>query len=223
MRELAELGLQPQLEAAGIENLESVFFNRFGQFIYREPRGRHAGYALPEIGIHRGKLHRVLYEAVLQRLGAQACSPGSPLRGGATRRPAAPPCVSAAAQRCAACAGARRRGGGLRRRQLRRAPPVLSRGKAGVRRHQHLARRYGARAHPQRQELPAHRLDRDRQDGDLPHRRQRRRAGQPAGELGRRDSPRRRAHERLEQARPAAGLRWPSSRTGVSTGSTCRR
>jgi 5-methylphenazine-1-carboxylate 1-monooxygenase len=69
MRELASLGLQPQLEALGIENLESVFFNRWGQFIYREPRGRHAGYAVPEIGIHRGKLHRVLYDAVLERLG----------------------------------------------------------------------------------------------------------------------------------------------------------
>lgn len=70
MRELAALGLQPALEAAGIENLESVFFNRFGQFIYREPRGRHAGYALPEIGIHRGRLHRVMYDAALARLGA---------------------------------------------------------------------------------------------------------------------------------------------------------
>ncbi len=70
MRELAELGVQPQLERAGIENLESVFVNRFGQFIYRELRGRHAGYAVPEIGIHRGKLHRILYEAVRERLGA---------------------------------------------------------------------------------------------------------------------------------------------------------
>ncbi len=69
MRELAALGLQAQLEAAGIENLESVFFNRFGQFIYREPRGRHAGYETPEIGIHRGKLHRVLYDAAIERLG----------------------------------------------------------------------------------------------------------------------------------------------------------
>ena len=42
VRELAALGVQPQLEALGIENLESVFFNRWGQFIYREPRGRHA-------------------------------------------------------------------------------------------------------------------------------------------------------------------------------------
>ena len=70
MRELAVLGVQPQLEAAGIENLESVFCNRWGQFIYRESRGRHAGYALPEIGIGRGKLHGILYRAAMERLGA---------------------------------------------------------------------------------------------------------------------------------------------------------
>lgn len=70
MRELALLGLQAELEAAGIENLESVFCNRWGQFIYREQRGRHAGYALPEIGLHRGKLHGIMYRAALQRLGA---------------------------------------------------------------------------------------------------------------------------------------------------------
>lgn len=69
MRELAALGVQPQLEAQGIENLESVFFNRWGQFIYREPRGRHAGYPTPEVGIHRGKLHVTLLDAALQRLG----------------------------------------------------------------------------------------------------------------------------------------------------------
>ena len=69
MCELAALGLQPRLEAAGIENLESVFFNRFGQFIFREPRGRHAGYEWPEVGLHRGKLHRILFEAVQERLG----------------------------------------------------------------------------------------------------------------------------------------------------------
>jgi 2-polyprenyl-6-methoxyphenol hydroxylase-like FAD-dependent oxidoreductase len=69
IRELAQLGLLPQLEADGIENLESVFFNRFGQFIYREARGRHAGYDVPEIGVHRGKLHRALYQAAIERLG----------------------------------------------------------------------------------------------------------------------------------------------------------
>jgi 5-methylphenazine-1-carboxylate 1-monooxygenase len=71
MRELAGLGLQPQLEAVGIENLESVFFNRWGQFIHREPRGRHAGYDVPELGMHRGKLHGVMFRAALERLGAQ--------------------------------------------------------------------------------------------------------------------------------------------------------
>lgn len=69
MRELAALGVQGKLEAAGIENLESVFFNRYGQFIYKEPRGRHAGYPVPEVGIHRGKLHRILYEEALQQIG----------------------------------------------------------------------------------------------------------------------------------------------------------
>src|SRR5688572_4785023 len=71
MKELAALGVQSPLEAMGIENLEAVFFNRWGQFIYREPRGRHAGYTLPELGIHRGKLHTVLYRATRDRLGPE--------------------------------------------------------------------------------------------------------------------------------------------------------
>jgi 5-methylphenazine-1-carboxylate 1-monooxygenase len=71
MRELAALGLQPRLEPLGIENLESVFYNRWGQFIYREPRGRHAGYDVPELGMHRGRLHGVMFQAALERLGAQ--------------------------------------------------------------------------------------------------------------------------------------------------------
>ncbi len=70
VRELAALGVQDQLEAVAIENLESVFFNRHGQFIYREPRGRHDGYAFPELGIHRGKLHRILFDEAVRRLGA---------------------------------------------------------------------------------------------------------------------------------------------------------
>jgi 2-polyprenyl-6-methoxyphenol hydroxylase-like FAD-dependent oxidoreductase len=69
MRELSVLGLQAQLEEAGIENLESVFCNRWGQFIYREARGRHAGYTLPEVGLHRGKLHGIMFRAAVERLG----------------------------------------------------------------------------------------------------------------------------------------------------------
>jgi 2-polyprenyl-6-methoxyphenol hydroxylase-like FAD-dependent oxidoreductase len=75
-KELAALGLLPQLEAVAIENLESVFYNRYGQYIYKELRGRHDGYATPELGIHRGKLHRILFEEVLKRLGSERVHTG---------------------------------------------------------------------------------------------------------------------------------------------------
>jgi 2-polyprenyl-6-methoxyphenol hydroxylase-like FAD-dependent oxidoreductase len=69
MREFTALGLDKALIAAGIENAESCFFNRFGQLIYKEQRGKLAGYGYPEIGIHRGRLHRILYEAACDRIG----------------------------------------------------------------------------------------------------------------------------------------------------------
>jgi 2-polyprenyl-6-methoxyphenol hydroxylase-like FAD-dependent oxidoreductase len=72
MREFSALGLGDRLLAAGIENRESRFYNRFGQLIYREPRGKLAGYQYPEVGIHRGRLHLILYEAALERLGREA-------------------------------------------------------------------------------------------------------------------------------------------------------
>jgi 2-polyprenyl-6-methoxyphenol hydroxylase-like FAD-dependent oxidoreductase len=70
MRELTALGLEARLHAVAIENEQSVFFNRHGQLIYREARGRFAGYEHPELGIHRGKLHRILHEAAVERLPA---------------------------------------------------------------------------------------------------------------------------------------------------------
>jgi glycine/D-amino acid oxidase-like deaminating enzyme len=68
MRELVALGLGDALLRAGIENRSSRFFNRFGQLIYEEPRGKFAGYAHPEIGIHRGRLQMILYRAALHHL-----------------------------------------------------------------------------------------------------------------------------------------------------------
>src|SRR5262249_6744218 len=70
MREFAALGLADEILNAGIENAESCFFNRFGQLIYKEARGKRAGYAFPEIGIHRGRLHLIMYRAAVARLGA---------------------------------------------------------------------------------------------------------------------------------------------------------
>jgi 5-methylphenazine-1-carboxylate 1-monooxygenase len=72
MREFAALGLDDALARAGVVIRESAFFNRFGQLIYREDRGRHAGYDYPEVSIHRGRLHMTLYRAAVERLGADA-------------------------------------------------------------------------------------------------------------------------------------------------------
>jgi len=71
MREFAALGVADALLKAGIESRESCFFNRFGQLIYKEERGKHAGYQFPEVMIHRGRLHRILYEAACAQLGAE--------------------------------------------------------------------------------------------------------------------------------------------------------
>ena len=69
-RELAELGLESNLTRVSILTREAVFFNRFGQLIYREPLGRDAGYDDPQYSIHRGLLHNVLFAAATERLGA---------------------------------------------------------------------------------------------------------------------------------------------------------
>lgn len=68
-RELDALGLLPEMRSLAIENVESCFFNRFGQLLYKEPRGKYAGYAYPELGIHRGRLHMAIYRAALKELG----------------------------------------------------------------------------------------------------------------------------------------------------------
>jgi len=72
MRELTELGLQERLARVAVETREQLYYNRFGQMIFGEPRGRYAGYGWPQLSIHRAELHRVLMEAVRERLGADA-------------------------------------------------------------------------------------------------------------------------------------------------------
>jgi 5-methylphenazine-1-carboxylate 1-monooxygenase len=69
IKELAELGLLPRLDAVGIRTYELIYTNRFGQEIWREPRGLDAGYEVPQFSIHRGRLQNVIYQAVRSRLG----------------------------------------------------------------------------------------------------------------------------------------------------------
>jgi 2-polyprenyl-6-methoxyphenol hydroxylase-like FAD-dependent oxidoreductase len=75
-KELEALGVLPAMEAAGIVATESCFYNRFGQFVHREPVGRAAGYAWPQIQIHRGDLQQILYRALIERAGADVVVTG---------------------------------------------------------------------------------------------------------------------------------------------------
>jgi 5-methylphenazine-1-carboxylate 1-monooxygenase len=69
-KELTELGLQGDLERVAVVAKESCFFNRFGQFVYKEAVGTFAGYPWPQFQIHRGDLQQVLYEAFVAEAGA---------------------------------------------------------------------------------------------------------------------------------------------------------
>jgi 2-polyprenyl-6-methoxyphenol hydroxylase-like FAD-dependent oxidoreductase len=69
IKELAELGLLDRLDAVAIRTYELFYTNRFGQEIWREPRGLDAGYDIPQFSIHRGRLQGVIYQAVRARLG----------------------------------------------------------------------------------------------------------------------------------------------------------
>lgn len=69
MRELSALGLMPALLAKGVETQEYCFFTRNGQLVFREPRGKFAGYEWPQVSIHRGDLHLTLAQAVRERAG----------------------------------------------------------------------------------------------------------------------------------------------------------
>ena len=69
VRELFALGLGERLAAAGVLAQELAFYNKHGQRIWIEPRGRAAGYRWPQISISRGELHKVLLAAIRERMG----------------------------------------------------------------------------------------------------------------------------------------------------------
>jgi len=76
VREIEKLGLRERVAERGVLTKELLYFNKFGQQIWQEPRGIDAGYQWPQVSIHRGALHRVLLDAVLERLGADSVVTG---------------------------------------------------------------------------------------------------------------------------------------------------
>ncbi|MEC7489009.1 MAG: flavin-dependent oxidoreductase [Pseudomonadota bacterium] len=107
MRVLASLGLGSALGDHGVEAREFTYYNRHGQLIYAEPCGRFAGYEHPHFSIHRADLHKILHQAVLDRLGTASIQLGHRCigiengEGGATLRfEAREPVTGAAAIGC---------------------------------------------------------------------------------------------------------------------------
>lgn len=81
IKELAHLGLIPALDAVAIRTSELYYMNRTGQVVWREPRGIAAGFDVPQYSIHRGRLQKVLYDTVIERLGPGAVVTGRKLTG----------------------------------------------------------------------------------------------------------------------------------------------
>src|SRR5262245_12211342 len=79
VRELTALGLGEKLARAGILTAELAFYNKHGQHVWTEPRGRDAGYRWPQISVSRGRLHEILLGAIAERLGTGALAAGHKL------------------------------------------------------------------------------------------------------------------------------------------------
>jgi 2-polyprenyl-6-methoxyphenol hydroxylase-like FAD-dependent oxidoreductase len=69
VRELTELGLGERIARLGAAPGTLAYYNRHGQLIWSEPRGREAGYRWPQLSVHRGRLQMELLAAVRERLG----------------------------------------------------------------------------------------------------------------------------------------------------------
>ena len=82
VRELYDLGFsEADLDSVGVPAKEWALVGLNGNDIYSEPRGRLAGYNWPQYAVHRGKLHVLLYESLLQRAGAGAVRLGNKVTG----------------------------------------------------------------------------------------------------------------------------------------------
>ena len=93
---LQELGLGEALAdpevGCGIQTGELRYYNPDGVLIYTDPRGKNAGYKAPQYSMHRGKLWRVMIDALYSRLGAANLMINHTCTGFTTDGPKPPGC-----------------------------------------------------------------------------------------------------------------------------------
>lgn len=76
VRVLDHLGLLDDLDQIAVRTSELRFLSRDGTLIWREARGLEAGNPWPQFSIHRGRLHRLLLDTVVERLGSDRLHTG---------------------------------------------------------------------------------------------------------------------------------------------------
>lgn len=74
--EMDQVGMLDILEKNAVATSALHYYNCHGQNIWQEPRGLAAGYPVPQLSIHRGKLQMLLAEEVIKRLGANRLHTG---------------------------------------------------------------------------------------------------------------------------------------------------
>jgi 5-methylphenazine-1-carboxylate 1-monooxygenase len=69
VRVLTNLGLDSTISSLAVETTDLLYFNKFGQKFWSEPRGRYAGYKWPQYSVHRGSLQMLLLAEVNKKIG----------------------------------------------------------------------------------------------------------------------------------------------------------
>ncbi|MBC3192901.1 FAD-dependent monooxygenase [Pseudonocardia sp. C8] len=80
-RVLDELGVLDRVAEIGVRTAEMTYAHRLGMPVLRRPVGIDAGFALPQVSCHRGRLQRLLLDTVLERLGPDAVRTGARVTG----------------------------------------------------------------------------------------------------------------------------------------------
>jgi 5-methylphenazine-1-carboxylate 1-monooxygenase len=76
VRELFDLGLEPYMGKIGVKTYDYGMYTKTGLEIWTETRGTWAGYYWPQYSVHRGMLHMMLYEQLLERAGPECFERG---------------------------------------------------------------------------------------------------------------------------------------------------
>lgn len=68
---LNELGLVPKLKQIAVSSKALLYYNKFGQKYWEEPRGLYAGYEVPQFSVHRGKIQLLLLQETIEAIGKE--------------------------------------------------------------------------------------------------------------------------------------------------------